>query len=59
MSNINNLLFTAKLQGVSKKRNTFRLEYLKHSLTKFIVLLVCYLVLSYNSIEPSFNVAIV
>ena len=44
-----------KIQGVSKKRNTFDLEYLKDGLTKLIVLLVCYSVLPYNSIEPNFS----
>ena len=38
------------IQGVSKKHNTFDHEYLKDGSSKFIVLLVCYLVLPYNSI---------
>ena len=43
------------LQGVSKKRNLFDLEYLKDGFVKLIVLLVCYTVLPYNSIEPNFG----
>ena len=42
-------------QGISKKYNTFDHEYLKVCLTKLIVLLVCYLVLPYNSLEPNFS----
>ena len=41
--------------GVSKKCNTFDLEYLKDGSTKLIVLLVCYLVLPYNSIDSHFS----
>ena len=43
------------LQGVSKKRNTFDLKYLKDGSTYLIVLLVCYSVLPYNSFEPNFG----
>ena len=42
------------VQDVSKKRNLFYLEYLKNGLVKLIVLLVCYSLLPYNSIEPNF-----
>ena len=38
-----------------KKRNTFDFEYLKDGSTLLIVLLVCYSVLLYNSIEPNFS----
>ena len=38
-----------------KKRNTFDLKYLKDGSIKLIVLLVCYSVLPYNSIEPNFS----
>ena len=41
------------LQGVSKKRNTFDLEYPKDGSTYLIVLLECYSVLPYSSIEPN------
>ena len=37
--------------GCLKKCNLFYLEYLKDGSVKLIVLLVCYLVLPYNSIE--------
>ena len=43
------------IQGVSKKQNTFDLEYLKAGSIKLIVLLVCYSILPYNSIEPNFS----
>ena len=43
------------IQGVSKKCNTFDLEYLKDGLIKSIVLLVYYKILSYNSMKPNFS----
>ena len=45
----------AFVQGVSKKRNTFDLKYLKDGSIKLIVLLVCYSVLPCNSIEPIYK----
>ena len=44
-----------ELQGVSKKRNTFDLKYLKGGSIKLIVLLVYYSVFPYNSIEFNFS----
>ena len=41
--------------GCLKKRNTFDLEYLKDASIILIVLLVCYLLLPYNSKEPNFS----
>ena len=43
------------LQGVSKKRNLFDLEYLKDGFVKLVVLLVFYTVLPYNFVEPDFE----
>ena len=43
------------LQGVSKKRKTFDLKYLKDGSIRLIVLLVCYSVLPYNSLEHNFS----
>ena len=50
-----NFLMWSKIQGVSKKRNLFELEYLKDGFVKLIVLLVCYSALTYNSIKPNFS----
>ena len=44
-----------KYRVSQKKRNLFGLEYLKDDFVKLIVLLVCYTVLSYNSVEPNFG----
>ena len=44
-----------ELQGVSKKRNLFDLEYLKDGFVKLIFLLVSYTVLPYNSVKPNFR----
>ena len=41
------------LQGVSKKRNLFDLEYLQGGFVKLILRLGGYLVLPYNSIKPN------
>ena len=41
--------------GLVKKRNLLELTYLKDGSFKLIVLLTCYLVLPYNSIEPNFS----
>ena len=43
------------IQGVSKKRNLFDVEYLKDGLVKLIIVLVCYSVFPYNSIKPNFS----
>ena len=43
------------VQSVSKKRNTFVIEYLKLGSTKLIVLLVGYSVLPHNSIKSNFS----
>ena len=51
-SKIDSRFFGTLIQGVSKKRNLFELEYLKDGLIKLIVLLACYLILQYNSVNP-------
>ena len=43
------------IQGVSKKRNLFDLEYPQDGLFKLIVLLGGYLVLPYNSMKLNFG----
>ena len=43
------------LQGESKKRNLFELEYLKDGLLELNVLLLCFSVLPYNFIEPKLS----
>ena len=55
LSNLKSILETLYIQGVSKKRNLFDLEYLKNASVKLIVLLVCYLLLPYNSIKSNFS----
>ena len=50
-----NIVIRLRSTGCLKKRNTFDLKYLKDGSIKSIVLLVCYLVLAYNSIEPKFS----
>ena len=51
LEHLENKLVQLSKQGVSKNRNTFDLEYLKDGSFKLIVLLVCFSVLPYNSIE--------
>ena len=41
--------------GYLKKRNLFGLEYLRDDFVKLVVLLVCYTVLPYNSLEHNFG----
>ena len=48
-------IYSQSIQGVSKKRNLFDVEYLKDGSVKSIVLLVCSSLLQYNSIEPNFS----
>ena len=56
LENLDPTLCARNIYRVSqKKRNTFDLEYLKDTLVRLIILLVCYLLLQCNSIKPNFS----